>query len=331
MIKNTCKILFLASLLLLPSLSARFALGQETFDQKSRSFGFHYGATIEDIPAGADVTVWIPVSETNNEQDVEIVETSSPSPLGFHRDDTYQNRMAFLQLKSTGQPVSFSIDYLVNRREAALNGAAEKLTAAEAELFLKANSMVPVSGVPLSLLDKRKISSEPLAAGQALYEVVESFMKYDKSKPGYGKGDVLWACDSRTGNCTDFHSLFISLARSRSIPAKFEIGFPIGSAEKGKVNGYHCWAWFFAEGRGWMPVDISEADKRPELKDYYFGHLSEDRIAFTTGRDIKLTPASKSEPLNFFIYPHVEVDGKVWPLSRIKLSFSYQNRNTEQN
>jgi transglutaminase-like putative cysteine protease len=331
MILNFCKMLFLATVFLVASSSTPYALAQDESFPKSRSFGFHYGATIDDVPAGADVKVWIPISETNNEQEVQVVKTSSPTPIGFHRDDTYQNRIAFFQYKSTAQPISFSVDYLVDRREAGLDRAADKLTAAEAELFLKANSLVPVSGVPLRLLEKKTISSEPLEAGQTLYEVVENFMKYDKSKPGYGKGDVVWACDSRTGNCTDFHSLFISLARSRSIPAKFEIGFPIGPADYGKVNGYHCWAWFYAEGRGWMPVDISEADKQPELKDYYFGHLSTDRIAFTTGRDIKLVPESKSEPLNFFIYPHVEVDGKVWPLEKIKLAFSYQNQNTQQN
>ena len=39
-----------------------------------------------------------------------------------------------------------------------------------------------------------------------------------------------------------------------------------------------------------MPVDISEANKNPKMKDYYFGNLTEDRVTFTTGRDIDLVP-----------------------------------------
>src|SRR5206468_3082452 len=34
-------------------------------------------------------------------------------------------------------------------------------------------------------------------------------------------------------------------------------------------------------GAGWVPVDIAEARKHPELKDYFFGGLSGNRILFT--------------------------------------------------
>ena len=70
---------------------------------------------------------------------------------------------------------------------------------------------------------------------------------------------------------------------------------------------------------------ISEADKHPEMKRYYFGRLTPDRVAFSTGRDIQLVPKSKSGPLNYFVYPHVEVDGKVWPKDKIKLELSYKD------
>ncbi|MCH7686547.1 MAG: hypothetical protein IH899_07700 [Planctomycetes bacterium] len=45
------------------------------------------------------------------------------------------------------------------------------------------------------------------------------------------------------------------------------------------------------------------------MKDYYFGHLSADRVLFTTGRDLQLDPAPQTGPVNFLIYPHIEVDG----------------------
>jgi transglutaminase-like putative cysteine protease len=37
----------------------------------------------------------------------------------------------------------------------------------------------------------------------------------------------MWACDSKRGNCTDFHSVLIGMMRSSGIPARFEIGFPL--------------------------------------------------------------------------------------------------------
>ena len=126
-----------------------------------------------------------------------------------------------------------------------------------------------------------------MAKAKELYDIVNGMMRYAKEGTEWGRGDVNWVCDSRFGNCTDFHSLFIALARSQKIPAKFEIGF--GMPEKrgaGEVAGYHCWAKFKPEGKGWVPVDISEANKNPKLKDYYFGNLTEDRVTFTTGRDL---------------------------------------------
>ena len=46
-----------------------------------------------------------------------------------------------------------------------------------------------------------------------------------------GNGCTSWVagatCDSGFGNCSDFHSLFISMARANNIPAKFEIGYGV--------------------------------------------------------------------------------------------------------
>jgi transglutaminase-like putative cysteine protease len=147
-------------------------------------------------------------------------------------------------------------------------------------------------------------------------------MSYDKSGKGWGRGDAIYACDVRRGNCTDFHSLFIALARARGIPARFTIGFPIGKARSGEVPGYHCWAEFYAGGE-WVPIDASEAWKNPARHEYYFGHLDAARVAFTMGRDLALTPRQQGEPLNYLIYPYVEVDGKPLPKESIKSHFEY--------
>jgi hypothetical protein len=63
---------------------------------------------------------------------------------------------------------------------------------------------------------------------------------------------------------------------------------------------------------GWIPVDASEAAKDPSRREYFFGVHDENRIEFTRGRDIVLSPRQKGDPLNYFIYPYAEVDGKVF-------------------
>jgi len=81
---------------------------------------------------------------------------------------------------------------------------------------------------------------------------------------GVGQGDADWASDSKCGNCADFSRLFIAMARGSKIPAKFEVGF-LMPAKPGPVAGYHCWGWFLPQGKGWIPVDIAEANQRPQL------------------------------------------------------------------
>ena len=67
-----------------------------------------------------------------------------------------------------------------------------------------------------------------------------------------------------------------------------------------------------------MPVDISEADKNPAMKEYYFGNLTENRVTFSPGRGLTLVPKQAGAPPHFFIHPHVEVDGKPMPADTVK-------------
>ncbi len=61
------------------------------------------------------------------------------------------------------------------------------------------------------------------------------------------------------------------------------------------------------------------------MKEYYFGNLTEDRVQFTTGRDIDLEPRQAGPALNFFIYPYAEVGGKAYPQQDIVRSFAYRD------
>ena len=63
----------------------------------------------------------------------------------------------------------------------------------------------------------------------------------------------------------------------------------------------------------WVPVDISEADKHPELADYYFGHHPANRLEPSRGRDITVKLAPKAGPFNYF-FARTEVNGKEVPV-----------------
>ncbi|HAA70310.1 MAG TPA: transglutaminase [Planctomycetaceae bacterium] len=297
--------------------------------ERQRTFKLRYGAEVTGLAPGAQLRVWFPVPQTTAHQQVTELGRQLPAPGAVGKDRKYGNKMVYFSLAvPTSGRVAFSTHYRVRRHEVRgllQAGAKVKLSAQQKEVFLAANRRVPVQGEEVEALAEGLVGgSDAVAMARLLYDRVDEHVRYDKSEPGYGNGDVLWVCDSRYGNCTDFHSLFISLARHRGVPARFEIGFPLPEKRgRGAIGGYHCWALFHSKTRGWVPVDISEADKHPEKKDYYFGNLTEDRVSFTTGRDIVLVPRQAGPALNYFVYPHVEADGRPVGKERIALRFSF--------
>ena len=315
-----------------PSQTSVVAKPARDTQQAARSFQFHYRFEVSDLVPGKHARIWLPVPPSNDDQQVTALLHDLPSNPTFHTDTKYDNRILYLEtLVPADGKLSVDVPYHVTRREVRAldsegrqDAAADEIDQLKKELFLQPNAKVPVDGKPLDLLRDIDLRDDAFQLANQLYEIVDRHVAYNKDGSGWGQGDVLWVCDSGRGNCTDFHSLFISLARSQGIPARFEIGFPIPTdAKQGSVGGYHCWAWFFVRNRGWIPVDISEADKQPEMKDYYFGSLTPDRVTFSVGRDIELHPESSQGSLNFFVYPHVEVDTESVSRTQITLQFSY--------
>jgi transglutaminase-like putative cysteine protease len=290
----------------------------------SRAFVFHYDFRLHGLQPGTPLKVWLPVPQTNEWQVVKPGEMIAPVVPTETFEARYSNKMQHFDfaVPESGE-ASFRIPYEVTRKEVRL----EELDSDDllpGDLFLTANNKVPIEGKATSLLGGVALPLDPIKRARAIYDLVDDHVKYSKDGEGWGQGDSEWVCDSRFGNCTDFHSLFISLARSKGIHARFEIGFPIApDVESGLVGGYHCWGWFHVDGKGWVPVDISEADKHPEMKEYYFGNVTADRVAFSTGRDLVLEPKQSRPPLNFFVYPYAEVDGNVLDRKHVELKFAF--------
>jgi transglutaminase-like putative cysteine protease len=294
---------------------------------RARTFDFTYAATVTGLKPGQTARVWLPVPPANEDQDVAVVSKGLPAEGRVGRDPVYHNQILYVEAKANGEgKVPLEMVYRVTRREVKGPAKPAKEDAREIERLLQADKLVPLGGKPQELLEGKNVPDDPMQAARLFYDVVNGHMRYDKSGTGWGRGDAVWACDSKAGNCSDFHSLFISLARTHKLPAKFEIGFPLPPKPgAGEIPGYHCWAKFRVD-KGWVPVDISEANKNPDLRDYYFGNSSPDRVAFSTGRDLELVPRQAGPPLNFFVYPYVEVDGKPYPDGKVERHFSYRDQ-----
>jgi transglutaminase-like putative cysteine protease len=296
-------------------------------EPKSRSFLFTYRATVTSLPAGKVARIWIPVPPSNEDQEIQLLSKKLPAACDISPEPKFGNQILYLEAGAGADgKIHLQVTYRVTRHEVKSNLKSPSHQPLQLARYLEPNSKVPVDGKPLDLIKGKVLPKDQVAAARVLYDLVNNHMRYSKQGTGWGRGDSIWACESGYGNCSDFHSLFISLARSQKIPAKFEIGFPLPVERgAGEVPGYHCWAKFHPQSNGWIPVDISEANKNPAMKDYYFGNLTEDRLTFSSGRDVDLVPKQQGPPLNFFVYPYVEVDGKPYGTDQMMKAFSYED------
>jgi transglutaminase-like putative cysteine protease len=301
----------------------------------SRSFEFtylvHFPAT--ENPAGP-VRLWIPLPQPDGYQDVTTLSIASPVSYSPGRDCEYKNQFEEFRPTSPQAAAGFDVTlrFTATRHEhkvvlvdASASAAAVTSSGPLFRRYLEPDKLVPLNGTIAELAKEHTAGdTTQIEKARHIYEYVVSTMRYDKSGEGWGRGDAVWACTSKRGNCTDFHSLFIGMMRSSGIPARFEIGFPLPEGKtEGDIAGYHCWAEFYLNGVGWVPVDASEAWKNPAKHDYFFGAHDVNRVFFTYGRDIRLSSEQKGDPLNYFIYPYAEINGQ--PVKNLQTHFSFRD------
>ncbi|MBI4430983.1 MAG: transglutaminase domain-containing protein [Candidatus Omnitrophica bacterium] len=286
-----------------------------------------YAAILEGLPEkSGPIRIWIPLASSREGQTILKREIKAPLAYQITADPAYGNEMVYFEIrKPAPESLTFEVNYAakISRQNFASASSGEK----NLGKYLKPSQFMVVDD------EVKKRTQNAVGAkkswqekARAIYEDVIRRMSYDKTVPGWGRGDTVRACLLGKGNCTDFHSLFISMAHAAEIPARFKIGLTIPDESEGEIPGYHCWAEFYEEGKGWRPVDASEAWKHPERKEAYFGKFDTNKFLISVGRDIDLVPKQAGPPVNIFFYPYVEVDGKEW--NGAKTLFQFRNLKT---
>jgi transglutaminase-like putative cysteine protease len=283
-------------------------------------FEFFYRATLPQLDDAANMWLPIPVSDAFQTVKVESIQAAGQQTI--LQDSVYGNHVLFLRLSPQDSRKTVEIRYRVKRIEKGVYAEPPE----ESVKYLNPERLVPDNETFRSIAEKVVQGKQgDLVRARALYDHVIDRMRYMKYGPGWGLGDAVYACDARTGNCTDYHSYFIALCRAMGIPARFAIGAAIFSErDEGGIDGYHCWVEFYTDGR-WWPVDISEADKCTGLATYYFGHHPANRLELSRGRDLVVEPGPISGPINFLAYPVLEIAGKP---AKTTVEFSFKRINS---
>ncbi len=283
-------------------------------------FTFTYEVQLPEISGSAEM--WVPVAQSDRFQTIEILSLQAPGKQEMIPEDAHGNTILYLQLLPEHSNQKITMSYRVEREEKAAYPEQDT----DLQKYLEGTFLMPVGDRFSTIANeiiREKQANSPLTKARALYDYIIDNMRYAKEGI-YGTGDANYACDSKSGNCTEFHSFFISLSRSAGIPARFAVGAAIPSERNdGEVDGYHCWAEFYAEDK-WWPVDISEGNKYTALATYYFGHHPANRIELSRGRDLAPDPTPRSGPINFLAYPVLEIEGEP---GYVETTFSFTRAN----
>ena len=316
---------------------------------KQASFHINNVFTIK-VPKGAKtLRVWFAIPQEDNYSVVRNFNVSSDYAVRYDRD-SWGNKVGYVEIQGVNQEqVVLKEEFDLTRSEVRniINASSTRPLTDQERAALSAY-LQPATHVILND-DIRKLAASitggeknPVIAAHKLYEWTYKNVNYWVKDPDHLKaspvGSTEYCLRTKTGNCTDFHSLFASLAISSGIPTRMVYG----SLLKPTLNGievdasYHCWIQFFAPRLGWLPLDASLAniyaeeiplnDKNKKLvelttstgyhgvdKDkieYYFGNLDERRVVWSTGRDLTMQPPQEDGPVNSLPKMYVEVDGK---------------------
>ncbi len=310
-------------------------------EKAERIFNFSYTVEVESTN-GKKLEMWIPLPQSNGVQSISNLKIDSRNlPHEIKEENTHRNTYLFIHKEDgifNSEIIEITFDVtrvehsnILDKNVNPLEYLGSYRTVPTGVVFdtvindnnLKANDVRGIYDFILAGMHygKPKTTDDlyykaPWMNSDSLYgrknvnrDHVVNLYQVAKTQNGnytFGNGNSLYACDIGVGNCTDYHSYFMSIGRTLEIPVRFHMGFPIPDGVQGKIGGYHCWADFFVDGEGWYPVDISEADKNPSKSDYFFGNLDQNRVEFITGRDFELEHYSDN-PVNIFIYPLLEI------------------------
>lgn len=305
------------------------------------------------VPEGAkQVRVWMALPQEEEAQQVSDMRIETPYPWRIARDSE-GSRVLYLEAKNP-QEKEFSIatTFVVTRWEVRRTIDPSKVRPisdvdrARFAEYLQANKYVVIDDEIRRLADQI-VGSEtnPVLEARKLYDWVLQNVDYWVKDPEHKKaspvGSSTYCLTFKTGNCTDFESLWASLARAKGIPTQIVYGSFLKPElrDRDEDQSYHCWAMFYAPGLGWLPHDVAVADlykadipitttnaklvrlttpdgtfgADPAKVNYFFGNLDERRVVWSHNRDLNMNPKQDGEAVNALPKAYIEVDGKVLP------------------
>ena len=283
--------------------------------------------TLSAIPVGTKtVKWWISIPGNDRYQDVlDFTVNSAPGNWRVVTEPGHGNRFLYVEVPAPPTPTLVTkIEFTLRRNSVFAEIDPAKVgpitdshrTFFAEELRLDAPHMEVTPAVVQMANEACGAETNIAVQAKLLLGKVADFADHyskDPTKPKFSVGGAGECLAHAGGTCTDMHSLFIALARSRGIPARLQMGYRLREANAGKEvdPGYRCWVEYFTPGYGWVSSDIVEADDPKGLgRARWFTGLTERRLWLNEGREFELPGrAFTSHRVNTMIIGYAEIDG----------------------
>lgn len=145
--------------------------------------------------------------------------------------------------------------------------------------------------------------TNPYRVAKSFYDWIGSNIRYSYAREYSTLGNLSDYClTNHYGDCGQEAMLFITLCRSRGIPARWQTGWDLFPG----YHDIHDWTEIYLSPYGWIPVDpwaglfatryctsLTPAQRR-ELHDFYFGGLDYYRMAANGDHSQTLNPPKKT-------------------------------------
>ncbi len=169
------------------------------------------------------------------------------------RSDAYGNQFISIQSTHPPNPFTYHEEIIVHSKARTTDSLPESYVIPE-------SMSIYLSPTPRTQSDNAKIRSiaQDITSGSAdefekvakLAIWVHQNMKYNDALVGQ-ENDAVWALQNRQGVCVEYSTLFIALARSIGIPARYVTGYVYSD----KFSSWMGHAWAEAYVGQWVPVD----------------------------------------------------------------------------
>lgn len=222
-------------------------------------------------------------------------------------------------------------DYVV---DASVPGSGVKEDPVVLKFNLQATELIPTDGIVRDTArDITKSARTDVDKARAIYEWIVDNTFRDPKTRGCGWGDIKTMLETRNfgGKCGDLNAMFVGLCRSVGIPARDVYGVRVARSQHGYASlgvgtenvtrAQHCRAEFYAQGRGWIPVDPADvrkvvleeppgnlaldSEKVVAARKRLFGSWEMNWLAYSYAHDVRL-PGSSGAKIPYFMYPNGE-------------------------